>query len=64
MTREDKLAQIENLTAVLNNTATIYLADSFSPKTKKKIRVEKTTLVVKMDEIIPELTLDEQRLEK
>jgi len=27
MTREDKLAQIENLTAVLNNTATIYLAD-------------------------------------
>ena len=27
MTREEKLTQIENLTAVLNNTATIYLAD-------------------------------------
>jgi len=27
MTRDEKLAQIENLTAVLNNTSTIYLAD-------------------------------------
>ena len=27
MTREEKLAQIEDLTAVLNNTSTIYLAD-------------------------------------